>query len=108
LSRSEAFRVIYPKLIKSYIMDAILEKQGKAKANPLETAQAFMADILECQEQKYDSVGYGTDYRYEGGKIVGSALIHEDTVIHMAFFRITQAEMAGSMAGPSRRRGFLR
>ena len=79
---------------------------GKGKENPLETAQAFLADILKCQEQKYDSVGHGTDYRYEGGKIVGSALIHEDTVIHMAFFRITQAEKAGSMAGLSRRRSF--
>jgi len=108
LSRSEAFRVIYPKLIKSYVMDAILEKRGKSRANPLETAQAFLADILQCREQKYESVGHGTDYRYEGGKVVGSALIHEGTVIHMAFFRVTQADKAGSMAGFSRRRGFRR
>jgi hypothetical protein len=28
--------------------------------------------------------------RYEGKKIVGSALVHENTVIHMAFFQITE------------------
>jgi len=29
LSRESAFEVIFPKLVKSYAMDAILEKRGK-------------------------------------------------------------------------------
>jgi len=31
-------------------------------------------------------VGLGTDIRLEGGDIIGSALLHEDCVIHIACF----------------------
>jgi hypothetical protein len=105
VSDINAFRVIYPKLIRSYLMDAILEKPGKGKAaSSLEKAKSFMNKILTCTEKRYDSVGHGQDYRYEGKKIVGSALIHENTVIHMAFFGITETEKAGHMSPLSRRK----
>ncbi|MDP2863153.1 MAG: hypothetical protein Q8N95_10210 [Desulfobacterales bacterium] len=73
VSNIDAFRVIYPKLIRSYLMDAILEKPGKGKAaSSHEKAKSFMSTILTCTEKRYDSVGHGQDYRYEGKKIVGS------------------------------------
>jgi len=106
VSRVDAFRIIYPKLIKSYIMDAILEKPAKAKESSPDKATSFLKNILKCDEQKYDSVGHGQDYRYEGKKIVGSALVHENTVIHMAFFQITEAEKVGHMSPTSRRRAY--
>jgi hypothetical protein len=37
---------------------------------------------------------------------VGSALVSDDTVIHMAFFAIEEAEKAGYMSSLSRRRGY--
>ena len=104
VSSIDAFRVIYPKLVRSYLMDAILEKPGKGKTDLHEKAKSFMSEILTCTEKRYDSVGHGQDYRYEGKKIVGSALIHENTVIHMAFFGITEAEKAGHMSSLSRRK----
>jgi hypothetical protein len=104
VSSIDAFRVIYPKLVRSYLMDAILEKPGKGKATSHENAKSFMSKILTCTEKRYDSVGHGQDYRYEGKKIVGSALIHENTVIHMAFFGITEAEKVGHMSSLSRRK----
>ena len=48
----------------------------------------------------------GSDFRYVGKKIIGSALAVEGHVVHMAFFRAGEAEIAGNMAGVSRRRGF--
>jgi hypothetical protein len=105
VSSIDAFRVIYPKLVRSYLMDAILEKPAKGKtASSHKKAKSFMNEILTCTEKRYDSVGHGQDYRYEGKKIIGSALIHEDTVIHMAFFGITEAEKAGHMSPLSRRK----
>jgi hypothetical protein len=91
VSQADAFKVLYPKLIKSYIMDAILEKSAKSKAPGLDKAKTFLDEIITADEQAYDSVGYGRDFRYEGKKLVGSALVYEDAVIHMAFFRTTQA-----------------
>ena len=104
VSSIDAFRIIHPKLVRSYIMDAILEKPGKGKTDIHEKAKSFMSKISTCTEKRYDSVGHGQDYRYEGKKIVGSALIHENTVIHMAFFGITEAEKAGRMSPLSRRK----
>jgi hypothetical protein len=41
-----------------------------------------------------------------GKKIFGSALAVDGHVVQMAFFRATEAETVGKMAGMSRRRGF--
>jgi hypothetical protein len=106
VSRAASFSVLHPKLIRSYVMDALTEKPRKAKETPREQADAFLQMILQCTEQRFDSVGYGQDYRYEGKEIVGSALMHEGTAIHMAFFQITETEKAGRMSPVSRRRAY--
>ena len=106
VSRVEAFMVLHPKLIRSYVMDALTEKPARVKEPPKEKADAFLKKIFECTEQRFDSVGYGQDYRYEGKKIVGSALVHENMVIHMAFFQVTETEKAGHMSSVSRRRAY--
>ncbi|PKN68529.1 MAG: hypothetical protein CVU54_14525 [Deltaproteobacteria bacterium HGW-Deltaproteobacteria-12] len=106
VSKSSAFKILHPKLIRSYVMDALTEKPVKAKETPGEKAEEFMKKINDCKEQRFDSVGYGQDFRYEGNKIVGSALVHEQMVVHMAFFQVTAAEKAGHMSSVSRRRSY--
>lgn len=106
VSRRQAFEILHPKLIKSYVMDALTVRQMKGKEASQEKADAFLNKILQCKENTFDSVGYGRDYRYEGQKIVGSALVHDSTVIHAAFFQITAAEKAGHMSSVSRRRAY--
>ncbi len=106
VSRPSAFGMLHPKLIRSYVMDALTEKPVMAKETPRDMADAFLKKIPQCKEQPFDSIGYGRDYRYEGKKIVGSALVHENTVIHMAFFQITETEKAGHMSPVSRRRAY--
>jgi hypothetical protein len=104
ISRASAFGILHPKLIRSYVMDALTESPVMAKEPPRDIADSFLKTILLCKEHPFDSVGYGCDYRYEGQKIVGSALVHENSVIHMAFFRISESERAGRMSSASRRR----
>ena len=106
VSKIEAFAVLHPKLIRSYVMDALTEKPAKGKEIDRKKADAFLATILQCKENTFDSVGYGRDYRYEGKKIVGSALVHDSAVIHMAFFQITEAEKTGRMSSVNRRRAY--
>ena len=48
--------------------------------------------LKDCDEKRFDSVGYGQDYRYEGRDIVGSVLVHENVPVHMAFFAVTRSE----------------
>jgi len=106
VSREAAFRILHPKLIRSYVMDALIEKPARAKEPSIEQADALLNEIFQCAERIFDSVGYGRDYRYEGEKIVGSALVHEETLIHTAFFRTDETKKSGRMSSVSRRRAF--
>ncbi len=108
VSRPEAFANLFPKLIKSYAMEAMLSagtkgkkgRKAKKKANrdenretetlSIEEAQAFLDAAAGCDEQRYDSVGMGSYFRYAGSAMVGSALAVEDKVVHMAFFRVAE------------------
>lgn len=108
LSRESAFAMIFPKLIKSYAMDALIKDQKKItiSRNPEEEARSFLEGVKDCQEEKYPSTGLGEDYRFEGSDQVGSALVVEKQVIHMAFFRTSKEEKTGQMSGYKRRRDY--
>ena len=108
LSRESAFNIIFPKLVKSYAMDAVLEKGEKKGSSemPTEEEKKFLHEIKDCTEKMYPSSGQGWDYRFEGKDKVGSALVYSDKVIHMAFFKISKEERIGRMSGYKRRRGY--
>jgi hypothetical protein len=110
VSRESACATLGPKLVKSYAIDAHLEQKGaketkETKAPSLDKAKAFIASALTCKEEKYPSIGYGFDYRYEGPSVVGSALVSHETVIHAAFFAAEESDKVGPMAGFRQRRG---
>ena len=122
VSREKAFSELFPKLVKSYAMEAMLlaeeRKSGRGRgdaaralAKPsVDEAREFLKRAAAAEEKKYESVGLGWSYRYAGTGIVGSALAFNEKVVHMAFFGLDEpgvAEDSGSLAGSSRRRGFL-
>jgi len=45
VSRPAAFGMLHPKLIRSYVMDALTEKPATAKGKPLDMADAFLKKI---------------------------------------------------------------
>ncbi len=112
LSLDRAFGVLHPKLVKSYAMEAWVaarkeKKEKAAKAiDAAALAREFLAEAADGEEKVYASVGLGQDFRYSGPRTVGSALVYEETVLHMAFFRVSEDEKAGPMAGMNRRRSF--
>ena len=106
LSLSAAYQLLHPKLLKSYAMEATLNRKKKTpKASP-EKAKAFIAAVKDCDEKKYNSVGMGWDYRFEGKNLVGSALLYRKTVIHTAFFGVDEAEKIGRIANYQTRKGY--
>jgi hypothetical protein len=48
------------------------------------------------------SIGYGTDFRYRSLTLAGAALVHQDAVIHAAFFRLTGLERSNETLSPLR------
>jgi hypothetical protein len=109
LSLEAVYEALHPKLVKSYAIDALLQQQREKVDNgSTEKARMFIEQARQCKEEKFKSVGHGWDHRFEGSTIVGSALVHQEKVIHMAFFGITESERIGKMSSASRRRNFRR
>lgn len=108
ISSKSAYSVLHPKLIKSSAIEAILVRKKDKKEPDASYAHMFLKDITTCTYTKHKSVGLGWDIRFEGKQKVGSALINEDNVIHMAFFTIDEAEQTGNISGLSRRRSYRR
>jgi len=106
LSLSSAYEIIHPKLVKSYAMDALLQEKENGEGASIDKAKSFIKEATECEEKKYESVGHGRDHRFEGKRVVGSSLVYQEKVIHMAFFRIDGADRVGTISSSSRRRRF--
>lgn len=106
LSLAPAYQILHPKLLKSYAMEAILNPKKKAPKASRKKAEAFLAAIKGCEEKKYNSVGMGWDYRFRGKNAVGSALLYRKKVVHMAFFRVDEAEKIVDLEDYRTRRGY--
>jgi len=104
LSLETAYEALHPKLAKSYVLYAILQQGGEADNGSADKARVFIEEAGKCKEEKFKSVGHGWDHRFEGPGVVGSALVHEQKVIHTAFFSVTESEKAGRMSSATWRR----
>ena len=76
ISLEQSYENAHTKLVKSYAMDAILEKSKTFTKPSPKKAGKFITTIANCKEEKYKSVGNGWDYRYIGKTIVGSVLLY--------------------------------
>ncbi|QUH22424.1 hypothetical protein HYG87_00915 [Methanobacterium alkalithermotolerans] len=86
ISSRAAYNLLHPKLVKSYALEAALKKDNSIK--PEESLfTEFLDDLLKSSEEVHESVGYGKDHRFQSKNTIGSALIHNDKIIHTAFFK---------------------
>jgi len=106
IAHADAYAKLHPKLLKSYLIDALLEPKPSAVevAKAAAAAQAFLHEARDSDEKVFESVGCGRDYRYQKTGVAGSALVHENRVVHMAFFRLPKGESAGSSMASLRQR----
>jgi len=87
LSRPEAYARIHEKLIRSYAMEALIDDEAPpVPPDRAERPKAFIQRVLSCTDDSYPGVGLGTEHRLEGKDLVGSALLHEGVVVHLACF----------------------
>ena len=85
-STEHACRKFYPKIIRSYALDAILSAEhGRAKSNRT-APQDFLARARFCNRDIYPSVGLGRDVRLSGGGLTGSALEYQGELVYLALF----------------------
>ena len=67
-------------------------------------ARQFVDEIAAAEARQFSSIGYGTDHRLKGKALAGTALVHENEVIHAALFRMDDASELERMATYGRRR----
>jgi hypothetical protein len=107
VSLDSAYALLHAKLVKSYAMEAILEKKKDGEyAASADTARIFIDAAANSNGTRFKSVGLGWDHRFEAEYLVGSALEWDSQVIHVASFPIEASEKIDPMAGPGRRRAY--
>jgi hypothetical protein len=122
LSRATAYAQLHPKLVRSYALEGLLEASVASQpptGSPPETeasaftaqARKFLHEIVAAEERQFPSIGHGTDFRYrtpavpsttdtQRSSICGTALVHQNEVIHAAFFRLDEPSTPDSQSPP--------
>jgi hypothetical protein len=120
VSLATAYAKLHPKLVRSYTLEGLIEapKPGHEGSQPstldlqpadlASRARQFLDEIATTEEREFPSVGHGTDHRFKGKALAGTALVHENEVIHAAFFRLDEQQRPGTMASFGNRRRFGR
>jgi hypothetical protein len=105
ISYSGAYAKLHPKLIRSYALESLLEQKGKpiTQNQALDRAKAFLDYLQTAQPIPFPSVGHGTDLRFQAKGLVGTALVHENEVIHAAFFSLDEQDTPAKTASLSTR-----
>ncbi len=102
ISSVSGYADLHGKIVRSYAMEVLATREGTdgGKGNERK-ASDFFERLRSCREEKYQSIGYGIDYRFENEISVGSALVNLEKVIHMAFFESTPTDRRENMSGPA-------
>ena len=83
---SATLRATFPKLVNSWALDALEPRPGGDAAVSRSRAEAFLAAVALAEPRVYPAVGLGQELRLEGDDVVGAALVHDGSVVHLAAF----------------------
>jgi hypothetical protein len=78
------FRRLWPRLLESYVVDALARKP--AGAMTAEDVRAVLRDAAAATPVAQPSVGAGQAWRIEGVAVTGSALVRGREVVHLDLF----------------------
>ena len=88
LSTEDNYEKYHKKIINSYSLDALADiKEDNQNIDYIKLANDFIKEIATIEIVEKPSVGYGYDCRFANDNIAGAMLIHENSVIHGAFFK---------------------
>lgn len=76
---------LMPKLIRSYALDAIEERQ-EAAANDAESITDFIQAVATSRADSFKALGEGDDLRIHSSSITGGALAAHGRVVHLCAF----------------------
>src|SRR6185295_19783325 len=86
-----SFEKLFPKLIRSYALDAIDHAIGSTRPFPdrsraLESLPDFLSSVVSAPYESFKAVGAGRDLRFSNGQVCGAALYARGRIVHLAAF----------------------
>ena len=99
LSTEANYENYHEKIIKSYSIDALIDipkenvqenniqKKNIQDIDFVKESKEFIDEIATIKIVEKPSVGYGYDCRFVNENIAGAILVHENSIIHGAFFK---------------------
>jgi ARG/rhodanese/phosphatase superfamily protein len=101
VSRPDAFAVIWPKLRRGYLLDALERLDGRPTRS--ERLLGFVDEVADAPVRRGPSVGLGTDVRLQGPGVLGSGLAIDEETIQLSAFTALEGDDhgAGRSAWPS-------
>ncbi len=88
---AQTFRKLFPKLVRSYGLDALSSRKGEGGDGPV-PSKAEVADFLkkvaEARVSTFPGTGEGNDLRLEAEGLTGAALAVDDRIVHLSAFKL--------------------
>jgi hypothetical protein len=85
--KSATLSKLWPKLIKSYALDAMEDDNVDQKFLQPESVIEWTRSAQSAKQEWFDSPGVGQDVRIEGEMLLGAALVVERQPVHLELFR---------------------
>ena len=99
VSSADVYAALHKRLLRSYLLNSATLSRRSATRNAAALAEAFLRAAMKTSEQRFKSPGMGDDLRYGNHDLVGSALVAEGEVVHLAFFQASDPAVEGQQPG---------
>ena len=98
--RPETLRLYWDRLVRSYALEAL----DRAHHEPSRASAArLLLRPLKATLMPFASIGVGVDVRINGNGVVGAALLHGRSVVHVGLFRQREWGIGGDVQSPRMR-----
>lgn len=87
----EAFARSFPKIVRSYAMEARGSAANAESKAALVDVRRFLDEMLAATTEKYAALGEGDDLRLTAKGLAGGALVADGRVVHLAAYRVEPA-----------------
>jgi hypothetical protein len=84
---AETLEKMWPKLVRSWALDALSISNRPHDVRPVAEAQALIDEVAAAKPAEHEALGLGKDLRFSGGRLNGGALVHDDRLVHLCVFR---------------------
>jgi len=83
----ETLEKMWPKLIRSWALDALVLRGEPGEAPTVSAAQALLDEIAAAPVSEHEALGLGSDIRFDGSQLNGGALVCDERLLHLCVFR---------------------